>query len=103
MGPPLQGEGVQICPDPRGGALRMQNLSSSLLGAQGYQRFPLSKPVAGWSIALHDVPAYMASSYLVSQVPGSPNFIFSKSSTLECVLNSESAFSLVVGMRFVSA
>ena len=41
-----------------------------LVGAQGYHRFPLSKPVVGPNIALHTMPAYMyrASTYLVSAV-----------------------------------
>ena len=50
-----------------------------LVGAQGYQRFPLSKPVVGQNIALGAVPAYRASVvYLVSAFPAelhfSPNF-----------------------------
>ena len=40
----------------RGGVPRMQKL-----GDQGYQRFPLSKPVVGQNIALHAVPVYRAS------------------------------------------
>ena len=39
------------------------------LPAQGYQRFPLSKPVVGLNIASHAVPAYRASTYLVSVFP----------------------------------
>ena len=37
-----------------------------LVGAMGYQRFPLSKPVAGQNTALHALPADRASTYLVS-------------------------------------
>ena len=72
---------------PRGGEPRMQKLRppppphpvTHLVGAQGYQRFPLSKPVIGQTIALHAVCAYRASTYLVSAFPAhsiscSPNF-----------------------------
>ena len=65
-------------------------IKDPLVGAQGYQRFSVSKPVLGQSIALH---------------AGSFNFIYSKflqSSTVECVLSSESEFVLEVGIRFVS-
>ena len=31
-----------------------------LVGSQGYQRFPVSKPVVGWNIAMPAVPAYRA-------------------------------------------
>ena len=51
-----------------------------VVGAQGHQRFPLSKPVVSPSIALHAVPAYGASTYLVSAFPAHstsffPNFL----------------------------
>ena len=36
----------------------------SLVGAQGYQRLPLYKPVVGQRIAVHAVPVYGASTYL---------------------------------------
>ena len=36
-----------------------------LVGAHGYHRFPLSKPVVGPNIALHAVSAYRATAYLV--------------------------------------
>ena len=59
----------------------MQKLKASVVGAQGYQRFPLSKPVAGQNMAVGAVPAYRASiiTYLVSTFPShstsfSPNF-----------------------------
>ena len=40
----------------------MQKLKAPpLVGAQGYQRFPRSKPVVGQNIASGDVPAYRAS------------------------------------------
>ena len=69
LGPPPQGEGVQICPPhtpptplpPRGGVTQTKKLRAPLVGAQGYQSFPLSKPVAGQHIALHAVLAYRAS------------------------------------------
>ena len=63
---------------PRGGLPQMQKLRAPLVGAQGYQKFPLSKPVVGQNIALHVVPAYWVSTYLVSAFPAhstsSPNF-----------------------------
>ena len=75
----------------------------SLVGAQGYQRFPLSESVMGQNIALDAVPAYGAFLYLPSFCfPGSFNFIFSNFSTVECVLSFESVFVLVVGIHFVS-
>ena len=67
----------------------MQKLKAALVGAQGYQRFPLSKAVVGKNIALEAVPAYRASTYPVSH-PTSFSPKFSKSSTMECVLSSES-------------
>ena len=39
----------------------MQKLKDPLVGAQGYQRFPLSKPVIGQIIALGTVPVHRAS------------------------------------------
>ena len=77
------------------------------MGAQGYEWFPLSKPVVGQNIALHAVPAYRVSTYLVSaflahySTSFSPNF-FNLQQSNECVLNSESEFLLVVGIHFVS-
>ena len=44
----------------------MQQLGARLMGAQDYQRFHLAKPVVGPNIAFHAVPAYRASTYLVS-------------------------------------
>ena len=41
--------------------MRMQKLRALLVGAQGYHKFPLSKPVVGQNIALDAVPAYRAS------------------------------------------
>ena len=38
------------------------------VGAQGYEKFQLSKPVVGQNIALHAVPADRAN-YLVSALP----------------------------------
>ena len=63
--------------------------------------FPLCKPVVGQNIALHAVPAYRASVYLVSVFTThlSFYFIFSKflqSSRVESVLSSESEFLLVL-------
>ena len=46
---------------PHGGVQWMQKLRTPLVGAQGYQRFLLSKPVVGQNIALHAAPADRAS------------------------------------------
>ena len=75
-------EGVQTCPPPLpqwGTADANIKPPTPLVGAQGYQRFHLSKPVVGQNTALHAVPAYRASTYLVSAYPAhstlfSPNF-----------------------------
>ena len=70
LGPLPQGEPAQICPPPStAGVPRMQKFGAHLVGAQGYQRFPLSKSMVGQNIAVHAVPAYMASTYLVSAFP----------------------------------
>ena len=50
------------CCVPYCGVPRMQKLSDPPVGAQGYQRFPLSKHVVDWNIALHAVPAYTSTS-----------------------------------------
>ena len=76
LGPPPQGHGAQISLPPppppppppgpggsktpppppppprprRGGVQRMQKLNVILVGGQGYQRFPVSKPVVGRNI-----------------------------------------------------
>ena len=42
---------------------------SALVGAQGYQRFPLSMPGVGRDIAWHAAPADRAFSCLVSALP----------------------------------
>ena len=46
---------------PRCGVPQMHKLRIPLVGAQGYQRFPLSKPVVGQNIAVEVVPAFRAS------------------------------------------
>ena len=49
--------------------LQIQKLRPPLpnrVGAQGYESVPISKPVVGQNIALHAMPAYRASTYLVS-------------------------------------
>ena len=85
---------------------QMQKLRAALVGAQNYQRFPLSEPVVGQNIALHAVSAYRVSStYLVSaflahSTSFSPKFL--QSSTVEYVFSSESEFLLMVGIHFVS-
>ena len=76
------------------------------LGSPGLSKVPLSKPAVGQSsIALHAVPAYRASINLVSAFPAHSTSFSQISSILKwgkCVLNSESEFSLVVGIHFVS-
>ena len=76
------------------------------MGARDYQRFLLSKPVVGHNIiALHAVPAYGASTYLVSAFPAHSTSIspkFSNPQRCNVYLNSESEFVLVVGIHFVS-
>ena len=81
LGPLPQGEGVQICTTP---PLRWGTMDAEikaplphLVGAQGYQKFCLSKPVVGRNIAFHAV--YRASTYLISAFPAHstsfpPNF-----------------------------
>ena len=59
-------------PSPPRGVPRMHKLRAPLVEAQGYQRFPLSEPVVGRNVALHAVPAYRASTYLISAFPGFP-------------------------------
>ena len=67
-GQPPQGERFQICVWYRG--CRNSPPPTSWWGAQGYQRFPAPyKPVVDPNIALHAVPAYRASTYLVSAFP----------------------------------
>ena len=65
-----------------------------LMEAQGYQRLPLSKYVLGQNIALDAVPAYRAyvpTYFLPSRLIQLHFFQnFSKSSTVESVLGSES-------------
>ena len=65
-------------------------IKSPLVGAQGYQRFPLSKPVyvVGQTLALNVVPAYLAYAFHAHSTSSSSNF--SKSSMVERVLSSES-------------
>ena len=67
-------------PHPRGGVPPMQKLRAPLVGALGYQRLILSKPVVGPNIGLHAVPAHRASPYLFSDIPAHltslPQFFF---------------------------
>ena len=85
----------------------MQKLRADLVGAQGYQRLPLSKPVVGRNVVVHAVPAYRASTYLVTAFPAHPLHFpkFLQSSTaVECVLtlsSSDSEFLLVIRLRFI--
>ena len=77
----------------------MRKLRASLVGAQDYERFPFSKLAVGQSIALYAVPAYRASTYLVSaafpahSTSFSPNF---QSSTVESVFINETDFVLLM-------
>ena len=48
-------------PSPLGGVPWMQKLKALVVAAQGYQRFPLSKPVVGQNIAVDAGPSYRAS------------------------------------------
>ena len=57
----VAGSGIVSFVLPRGRVPWMQKLRGPLVGAQCYQRFPLSKPVVGQNIALDAVPAYKAS------------------------------------------
>ena len=67
------------CYCPRGGVPRMHKLRPLLVGAQGYQRFPLFKHVVDVNIALDAVPVLTGLLYLPSFcLPGLFNFIFSK-------------------------
>ena len=82
----------------------MQKFKTPLVGAQVYQRFPLSKPVVGQNVALRAVLACRAATYLVyAFLAHSTSFsqTFLQSSRVECVLNSKSEFSLAVGRHFV--
>ena len=85
-------------PFPRSWVPRMQNLSDPLAGAHPYQRFPLSKPVVSRIVALHAVPVYRASTYVVSAFPAhSTSFgldFFNPQRCLDCALNHESEFVL---------
>ena len=75
---------------PRSRVPQMLKLTAPLVGAQSYQKFPLSKPVVGQDIALYAEHAYRASEYQPSIcLPGSFNFIFPivlQFSTVECEL-----------------
>ena len=55
------------------GVPRMQKLRGPLLGAQGYQRLPLSKSAVGPNIALHPVPAFTVSAFSAHSTSFSPN------------------------------
>ena len=99
MPPPLPQVGYRGC--------RNEDRPRPPYGSPGLRpRFPLPKPVGGPNIALHAVFAFMASSstYLVTAFPAHSTSFFSKfpqSSTVECVLNSQSEC-LLVGIHLVS-
>ena len=61
-------------------SVRDAKIKGPLVGTQGHESSPLSRPVVGLNIALHVLPADRASKYLVSfYLPGSfNNFIFPK-------------------------
>ena len=89
-----------------GGAPWMQKLKASLVGVQGFRRFPL---LLACSRSEYSFPCYtcLQGFYLPSFCrPGSFNFIFPKflqSSLVECVSSWESEFvKLVVGIYFGS-
>ena len=68
-------------------------------------RFPRSKPVVGQNIALHAVPAYRVSKYVVSAFPvHSTSFSasFSSPERWNEYLSCESECLLVLGIQFVS-
>ena len=79
----------------------MQKLRAPLVGSEGCQRFPFSKPVVGQSIALHAVPAYRASTYVLSAFPARSTYFLKISSIRNGEnLNSESEFLLEVPFCF---
>ena len=74
-----------------------------MVRAQGYSRFPLSKPVVGPNIAMHAVPAYSSSILTWFQLSRVIQLHFPQiSPTVECELSCESECLLVVGIHFVS-
>ena len=80
-------------PMPDTAAYRNIKYPSYSGGAQGYRRFPLSKPVVGQIMALHAVPADKATSGLVSASFGFIPLHFPpkllQSSTVGCVMKSD--------------
>ena len=62
----------------------MQKLSAPVVGAQGYQRFPLYKSVVGRNIDLHAVPDFRASIYLVYAFQALSTSFSQLFSTLNC-------------------
>ena len=90
----------------RGGYRGCRNYPPSPMWvAHGYHRFPLSRPAVGRNYSFACC-ACLQGFYIPSFcLPGSFNFIFPKflqSSTVECVLSTESECVLVVGIQFVS-
>ena len=98
-----------------GGIQRMQKVPPPhppllLLLPQGYQRFPLSKPVVGQNIALHAAPAYRRDRKLPSFcLPGSFNFFFFSQKMSSVLTNREMYIKwritfvvLMVGIHFIS-
>ena len=75
---PHKGRVFKSVPTPRWSTADAE-IKGPLVGTQGYQRFPISKPVVGHSVALRAVSVYMTSTYLVSAFPAHstsfhPNF-----------------------------
>ena len=90
---------------PRGGVPPMQKLRPPWRGVQGYQMFPFYTPVVGQSIDLHVVPAYRASTYIVSAFPAhstsfSTNLSNPQQRNVYWAVNPD--FLLVVGIHFIS-
>ena len=112
LGPPPQGEVVHICaptptPPPRLGTVDAEiEPPPPMLGAQGYQMFPISKTVVGPNIAVYAAPTYKAYTYLVSAFPAhstsfSPNVSNPQRWNVHLYCN-ESEVLLVVGIHFIS-
>ena len=104
LGPPLPGEGVQICTPPPP-PLQIQKLSAPWWeprASKGSLFLSCSSRSEYSFSCCACLQGFCVPSYYLSD---SFDFIFSKflqSATVECILNSQSEFSLVVGIHFVS-
>ena len=90
---PSRGSFQRRDPHARGVVPWMQKLRIPLVGVEGYQRFPLDKPVLGQNIALRERLRTGRFCLLRFCFPGSFNFIFPK-------LSSEPDF-LTCGMDYI--